>query len=97
MLALAGAANVPIGLEILNDLLDVAAAVEKQLLDDGCGPIPSVAAFATVLAAELLPSKIRVNAIAPGFMLTTTMGVAELTDEQRAEFVEQGNASTPVG
>ncbi|MFH9067628.1 SDR family NAD(P)-dependent oxidoreductase [Streptomyces coeruleorubidus] len=61
------------------------------------GAKEAVAAFATVLAAELLPSKIRVNAIAPGFILTTTMGVAELTDEQRDEFVEQGNASTPMG
>ncbi|WTP99447.1 SDR family oxidoreductase [Streptomyces anulatus] len=39
----------------------------------------------------------RVNAVAPGFILTPTMGVAELTEEQRAEFIEQGNASTPMG
>ncbi|MFE7671457.1 SDR family NAD(P)-dependent oxidoreductase [Streptomyces albidoflavus] len=57
----------------------------------------AVAAFTKVLAAELLPRKIRVNAIAPGFILTPTMGVAELTEEQRAEFIEQGNASTPMG
>ncbi|MFI2619541.1 SDR family NAD(P)-dependent oxidoreductase [Streptomyces sp. NPDC018584] len=57
----------------------------------------AVAAFTKVLAAELLPRKIRVNAIAPGFVLTPTMGVAELTDQQRAEFIEQGNASTPMG
>ncbi|MEU0164247.1 SDR family oxidoreductase [Streptomyces iakyrus] len=61
------------------------------------GAKEAVAAFAKVLAAELLPRRIRVNAIAPGFILTPTMGVAELTDEQRAEFVEQGNASTPMG
>ncbi|MEU9558828.1 SDR family oxidoreductase [Streptomyces fumanus] len=61
------------------------------------GAKEAVAAFAKVLAAELLPRKIRVNAIAPGFILTPTMGVAGLTDEQRAEFVEQGNASTPMG
>ncbi|CAM5687471.1 Putative short-chain dehydrogenase/reductase SDR OS=Streptomyces glaucescens OX=1907 GN=SGLAU_25470 PE=3 SV=1 [Streptomyces glaucescens] len=61
------------------------------------GAKEAVAAFAKVLAAELLPRKIRVNAIAPGFILTPTMGVAELTDEQRAEFIEQGNASTPMG
>ncbi|MER5296538.1 SDR family oxidoreductase [Streptomyces pharetrae] len=60
------------------------------------GAKEAVAAFAKVLAAELLPRKIRVNAIAPGFILTPTMGVAELTDEQRAEFIEQGNASTPM-
>ncbi|MFB7031424.1 MULTISPECIES: SDR family NAD(P)-dependent oxidoreductase [unclassified Streptomyces] len=61
------------------------------------GAKEAVAAFMKVLAAELLPRKIRVNAIAPGFIPTPTMGVAELTDEQRAEFVEQGNASTPMG
>lgn len=61
------------------------------------GAKEAVAAFAKVLAAELLPRKIRVNAIAPGFILTPTMGVAELTDEQHAEFIEQGNASTPMG
>ncbi|WP_432082762.1 SDR family NAD(P)-dependent oxidoreductase [Streptomyces sp. WAC 04229] len=61
------------------------------------GAKEAVAAFAKVLAVELLPRKIRVNAIAPGFILTPTMGVAELTDEQRVEFIEQGNASTPMG
>lgn len=64
----------------------------------------AVTAFSKVLAVELLPRGIRVNALAPGFILTPTMGAltptmgaAELTDEQRAEFVEQGNASTPMG
>ncbi len=61
------------------------------------GAKEAVAAFSKVLAAELLPRRIRVNALAPGFILTPTMGVAELTEEQRAEFVEQGNASTPMG
>ncbi|MEU6857265.1 SDR family oxidoreductase [Glycomyces sp. NPDC046736] len=61
------------------------------------GAKEAVAAFAKVLAAELLPRGIRVNAVAPGFILTPTMGVAELTEDQRAEFIEQGNASTPMG
>ena len=56
-----------------------------------------MAAFSKVLAAELLPRRIRVNAVAPGFILTSTMGVAELTEEQRADFIKQGNASTPMG
>jgi NAD(P)-dependent dehydrogenase (short-subunit alcohol dehydrogenase family) len=57
----------------------------------------AVAAFSKVLAAELLPRGIRVNAVAPGFILTPTMGVADLAEDQRAEFIEQGNASTPMG
>lgn len=61
------------------------------------GAKEAVAAFTKVLAAELLPRRIRVNAVAPGFILTPTMGVAELTADQRAEFIEQGNASTPMG
>jgi NAD(P)-dependent dehydrogenase (short-subunit alcohol dehydrogenase family) len=61
------------------------------------GAKEAVAAFAKVLAAELLPRRIRVNAVAPGFILTPTMGVAELTEDQRTEFIEQGNAFTPMG
>ncbi|WP_367048604.1 SDR family oxidoreductase [Streptomyces sp. Je 1-332] len=61
------------------------------------GAKEAVTAFSKVLAAELLPRGIRVNTLAPGFILTPTMGVAELTDDQRAEFIEQGNASTPMG
>jgi NAD(P)-dependent dehydrogenase (short-subunit alcohol dehydrogenase family) len=61
------------------------------------GAKEAVAAFTKVLAAELLPRRIRVNAVAPGFILTPTMGVAELTADQRAEFIEQGNAATPMG
>ncbi|MFD4355368.1 SDR family NAD(P)-dependent oxidoreductase [Nocardia sp. NPDC058518] len=57
----------------------------------------AVRAFAKVLAAELLPREIRVNAVAPGFILTPSMGVAELTEEQRAEFIRDGKATTPMG
>lgn len=56
----------------------------------------AVRAFAHVLAAELLPRKIRVNAVAPGFIKTPTMGVAGLTEEQRREFEQQGNETTPL-
>jgi NAD(P)-dependent dehydrogenase (short-subunit alcohol dehydrogenase family) len=41
------------------------------------GAKEAVAAFAKVLAAELLPRGIRVNALAPGFILTPTMGRAD--------------------
>jgi NAD(P)-dependent dehydrogenase (short-subunit alcohol dehydrogenase family) len=57
----------------------------------------AVRAFAKVLAAELLPRNIRVNAVAPGFILTPSMGVAELTEQQRAEFVRDGKETTPMG
>ncbi|MFE3446479.1 SDR family NAD(P)-dependent oxidoreductase [Nocardia sp. NPDC059180] len=57
----------------------------------------AVRAFAKVLAAELLPRSIRVNAVAPGFILTPSMGVAELTEEQRAEFIRDGKETTPMG
>lgn len=57
----------------------------------------AVRAFAKVLAAEMLPRNIRVNAVAPGFILTPSMGVAELTEEQRAEFIRDGKETTPMG
>ncbi|MEV2253831.1 SDR family oxidoreductase [Streptomyces sp. NPDC050147] len=54
-------------------------------------------ALGHVLAAELLPRKIRVNSVAPGFIKTPTMGVTGLTEEQRREFEQQGDKSTPLG
>lgn len=60
------------------------------------GSKEAVRAFAQVLAAELLPRKIRVNAVAPGFIMTPSMGVAELTEEDRAAFIKQGNEITPL-
>lgn len=57
----------------------------------------AVRAFAKVLAAELLPRNIRVNAVAPGFILTPSMGVAELTGQQRAEFIRDGKETTSMG
>lgn len=53
-------------------------------------------AFAHVLAVELLPRKIRVNSVAPGYIKTPSMGVADLTEEQRREFERQGDESTPL-
>jgi NAD(P)-dependent dehydrogenase (short-subunit alcohol dehydrogenase family) len=60
------------------------------------GSKEAVKAFAKVIAAELLPRKIRVNAVAPGFILTPTMGVAGLTEKDRNEFIKQGNEITPL-
>ncbi|WP_419994976.1 SDR family oxidoreductase [Streptomyces boninensis] len=61
------------------------------------GSKEAVRAFAHVLAAELLPRRIRVNAVAPGFIKTPTMGVPGLTDEQRRDFEREGDAITPLG
>ncbi|MGC7097401.1 SDR family oxidoreductase [Amycolatopsis lurida] len=53
-------------------------------------------AFAHVLAVELSPRKIRVNSVAPGYIKTPTMGVADLSEEERREFERQGDESTPL-
>ncbi|AJP02721.1 short-chain dehydrogenase [Streptomyces cyaneogriseus subsp. noncyanogenus] len=60
------------------------------------GSKEALRAIAQVLAAELLPRRIRVNAVAPGFIETPTMGVVGLTEEERAAFLEQGKTSTPL-
>jgi NAD(P)-dependent dehydrogenase (short-subunit alcohol dehydrogenase family) len=52
--------------------------------------------FAKVFAAELLPRRIRVNVVAPGFIETPTMGVAGATAEERAAFMRIGDAVTPM-
>ncbi|WP_280241557.1 SDR family NAD(P)-dependent oxidoreductase [Nocardia abscessus] len=60
------------------------------------GSKEALRAIAQVLAAELLPRRIRVNSVAPGFIETPTMGVVGLTEQQRAEFLEPGERSTPL-
>jgi NAD(P)-dependent dehydrogenase (short-subunit alcohol dehydrogenase family) len=49
-----------------------------------------------VFAAELLPRRIRVNSVSPGFVKTPTMGIYGATPEQVAAFAAEGDALTPM-
>ncbi len=60
------------------------------------GTKAAVLAFARVLAAELLPRRVRVNAIAPGFIDTPTLGIAGLSPQAREEFSRIGDDATPM-
>lgn len=60
------------------------------------GAKAAVRAFTKAFAAELLPRRIRVNAVSPGFIDTPTMGVTKFSQAQRAEFREIGDAITPM-
>ena len=60
------------------------------------GTKAAVGAFSKVFAAELLPRRIRVNAVAPGFIDTPTMGVSGLSAEERAAFMKVGDEVTPM-
>ncbi|GAA3248178.1 SDR family oxidoreductase [Dactylosporangium siamense] len=60
------------------------------------GTKAAVRAFAKVLAAEFLPRRIRVNTVAPGFIDTPTMGIADATAEQRAALMKIGDEVTPM-
>lgn len=56
----------------------------------------ALVSFASVLASELLPRRVRVNCIAPGFVDTPTMGAKGLSADERAAFVAVGDAITPL-
>ena len=61
------------------------------------GAKAAVTAFMRVMASELLPRRIRVNSVSPGFIDTPTMGVVEATPQEQAEFRKLGDAVTPMG
>jgi NAD(P)-dependent dehydrogenase (short-subunit alcohol dehydrogenase family) len=56
----------------------------------------AVRSLASGFATELLPRGIRVNVVSPGFIDTPTMGVAGLSDAERAEFMKLGDELTPM-
>jgi NAD(P)-dependent dehydrogenase (short-subunit alcohol dehydrogenase family) len=60
------------------------------------GSKAALRSFAQVFAAELLPRGIRVNAVGPGFIKTPTMGVAGISEDDRAAFEKLGNEVTPM-
>lgn len=57
----------------------------------------AVISFMSGFAAELLPRRIRVNAVSPGFIATPTMGATGLSAEERAAFEKLGDEVTPMG
>ncbi|WP_437693667.1 SDR family oxidoreductase [Sorangium sp. So ce176] len=58
--------------------------------------IDALRAFAQGFAAELLPRRIRVNAVSPGFIKTPTMGVAGASADVLAAFEQEGREVTPM-
>lgn len=57
----------------------------------------ALVSMAQVLAAELLPRNIRVNAISVGYADTPSMGIARLSDDERQSFKDDGSTFTPMG
>ena len=60
------------------------------------GTKAALLAFARGLAAELLPRRIRVNAVAPGFIDTPTLGLPGISPEDRETFAREGDEATPM-
>jgi NAD(P)-dependent dehydrogenase (short-subunit alcohol dehydrogenase family) len=60
------------------------------------GSKAALRSFTQVFAAELLPRRIRVNAVSPGFIKTPTMGAAGASEEILAAFEKEGNEITPM-
>jgi len=60
------------------------------------GTKAALRSFAQSFAAELLPRRIRVNALSPGFIKTPTMGI-DASEAERAALLIEGDRVTPMG
>ncbi|SHF53965.1 SDR family oxidoreductase [Streptoalloteichus hindustanus] len=60
------------------------------------GSKEAVWGFAKAFAAELLPRRIRVNCVAPGYIKSTVKG-DQLSDELQARLEREGVETTPLG
>jgi NAD(P)-dependent dehydrogenase (short-subunit alcohol dehydrogenase family) len=74
----------------------VAEATGTAGLSVYSGSKAALRALAQVLAAELLPRRIRVNTVGPGFIKTPTLGVYGASEEELAAFEKVGNEITPM-
>lgn len=57
----------------------------------------ALVSMAQVLATELMPQHIRVNAISVGFADTPSMGMVGFSDAEKQTFRDDGNKYTPMG
>jgi NAD(P)-dependent dehydrogenase (short-subunit alcohol dehydrogenase family) len=77
-------------------LTTVTPATASPSMSVYMGSKAAVRAFAQVFAAELLPRRVRVNTLAPGFIDTPTLGVAGFSPEARGELRSLGDQVTPM-
>jgi NAD(P)-dependent dehydrogenase (short-subunit alcohol dehydrogenase family) len=74
----------------------VADAVGYPGMSVYSGTKAAIHAFARVFAAELLPRRIRVNSVSPGFVRTPTMGIYGAGAKEVAAFEKEGDLLTPM-
>lgn len=60
------------------------------------GTKAALRAFSKAVGAELVSRGIRVNAVAPGFIATPTLGIAGMSAEERAAIEKIGDEITPM-